>query len=111
MKYNVVFETRSRNAIGYFYPFHLQVEANNQEEAYRLAMEQCHARNLETRFPIRCEEYVETTTLLDLCPEYNSDTFQWDVRETDENDNTLEVYSFITEVEAENFIDNWIKKH
>jgi len=49
--------------------------------------------------------------LLDLCPEYNNDTFQWDVRETDENDNTLEVYSFITEVEAENFIDNWIKKH
>lgn len=50
-------------------------------------------------------------TLLDLCPEYNEHTFQWDVRETDEKDNTLEVYSFITEAEAENFIDNWIKKH
>lgn len=66
MKYNVVFETRSRNAIGYFYPFPVQVEANNQEEAYRLAMEQCHARNLETRFPIRCEECVETPKPSDL---------------------------------------------
>ena len=109
MKYNVVFETRSRNAIGYFYPFSVEVEANNQEEAYRLAMEKCHALNLETRFPIRCKECIETT-LLDLCPEYNDYTFQWDVRETDEKDNTLEVYSFITEAEAENFIDNWIKK-
>jgi hypothetical protein len=43
-------------------------------------------------------------TLLELCPKYNDNTFQWDVRETDEKDNTLEVYSFITEAEAENFI-------
>jgi hypothetical protein len=33
----------------------------------------------------------------------------WDVRETDEKDNTLEVYSFITEAQAVKFIDNWIE--
>jgi hypothetical protein len=58
MKYNVGFETRSRNAIGNFYPFSVEVEANNEEEAYRLAMEKCHAQNLETRFPIWCKECV-----------------------------------------------------
>lgn len=46
--------------------------------------------------------------LLDLLPEFNSDTLQWEVRETDERDNTLEVYAFSTEEEAENFIDQWI---
>ena len=46
--------------------------------------------------------------LLDLIPEFNSDTLQWEVRETDERDNTLEVYAFSTEEEAENFIDQWI---
>lgn len=59
MKYNVTFETRTHNAIGYFYPFSVEVEANNEEEAYHLAMEKCHARNLETRFPIRCKEYID----------------------------------------------------
>jgi hypothetical protein len=48
-------------------------------------------------------------TLLELCPELNHRTMMWDVRETDENDNTLEVYSFITEAQAEKFIDNWIE--
>jgi hypothetical protein len=48
-------------------------------------------------------------TLLEMSPTFNDYTFQWDVRETDEKDNTLEVYSFITEAEAENFIDNWVK--
>ena len=46
--------------------------------------------------------------LLDLLPEFNSDTLKWEVRETDERDNTLEVYAFSTEEEAENFIDHWI---
>ena len=46
--------------------------------------------------------------LLDICPEFNSDTLQWEVRETDERDNTLEVYAFSTEEEAEKFIDGWI---
>ena len=44
-----------------------------------------------------------------MFPEFNDHTSQWDVRETDEKDNTLEVYSFNTEAEAENFIDNWVK--
>lgn len=46
--------------------------------------------------------------LLDLIPEFNSDTLQWELRETDESDNTLEVYAFSTEEEAEKFIDGWI---
>ena len=49
--------------------------------------------------------------LLDLCPEFNDETLKWDVRETDEEDNTLEVYSFDTEEEAENFVDKWIERH
>jgi len=49
--------------------------------------------------------------LLDLCPEFNDETLKWDVRETDENDNALEVYSFDTEEEAENFVDKWIERH
>jgi hypothetical protein len=49
--------------------------------------------------------------LLDLLPEFNSDTLQWEVRETDERDNTLEVYAFSTEEEAEKFVDQWIAQH
>ena len=48
--------------------------------------------------------------LLDLLPEFNSDTLKWEVRETDESDNTLEVYAFDTEEEAEKFVDDWIEK-
>lgn len=59
MKYNVVFETRSRNAIGNFYPSIVEVKANDKEEALYLAMEECHAKNLETRFPIHCEGIVD----------------------------------------------------
>jgi hypothetical protein len=35
------------------------VKANDKEEALYLAMEECHAKNLETRFPIHCEEVVD----------------------------------------------------
>lgn len=48
--------------------------------------------------------------LLDLLPEFNSDTLKWEVRETDERDNTLEVYAFDTEEEAEKFVDDWIEQ-
>jgi len=48
--------------------------------------------------------------LFDLCPEFNEQTLKWEVRETDEKDNTLEVYSFDTEEQAEKFIDEWIEK-
>ena len=59
MKYIVTFETRSRNAIGGFGLHTVEVEAPNKEEACRLAMEACHARNLETRFPISCKEVID----------------------------------------------------
>lgn len=49
------------------------------------------------------------TTFLDLVPELNPQTLQWEVRETDEKDNTLEVYSFDSEENAEAFIDGWIE--
>lgn len=48
--------------------------------------------------------------LLDLLPEFNSDTLKWEVRETDDRDNTLEVYAFDTEEEAEKFVDDWIEQ-
>lgn len=48
--------------------------------------------------------------LLDLLPEFNSDTLKWEVRETDERDNTLEAYAFDTEEEAEKFVDDWIEQ-
>jgi hypothetical protein len=44
-----------------------------------------------------------------MFPEFNNHTLTWDVRETDWKDNTLEVYSFITEAQAVKFIDNWIE--
>ena len=50
-------------------------------------------------------------TLIDLCPEYNEDSQEWEVQETDERGNAIEVHGFATEEEAEKFIDNWIKKH
>jgi hypothetical protein len=49
------------------------------------------------------------TTFLDLIPELNPQTLQWEVRETDENDNTLEVYSFDSEEKADSFVDGWIE--
>jgi hypothetical protein len=48
-------------------------------------------------------------TLLDLIPELNATTLKWELRETDERDNTLEVYSFDTEEAADKFIDDWIE--
>ena len=48
-------------------------------------------------------------TLLDLIPELNTATLKWELRETDERDNTLEVYSFDTEEAADKFIDDWIE--
>lgn len=48
-------------------------------------------------------------TLLDLIPELNATTLKWELRETDERDNTLEVYAFDTEQEADKFIDDWIE--
>ena len=59
MKYNVVFETRSRNSIGAFYPHSVEVEAKSSGDAGWRAMEACHAKNLETRFPISCKEIVD----------------------------------------------------
>jgi hypothetical protein len=51
------------------------------------------------------------TTFLDLIPELNPQTLQWEVRETDEKDNTLEVYSFDSEEKADSFVDGWIEYH
>lgn len=48
-------------------------------------------------------------TLLDLCPEYNHKTLKWEVRETDENDNTIEVYDFDSEDVADAFVEFWIE--
>jgi hypothetical protein len=39
---------------------------------------------------------------------FNSYSQEWEIRECDENDNTLEVYGFATEEEAEKFVDQWI---
>lgn len=49
-------------------------------------------------------------TLLELIPLFNEYSHEWEVRETDENDNTLEVYGFATEEEAEKFVDAWIRR-
>ncbi len=59
MKYTVVFETRPRNSIGNFYPHAVEVEAKSRGEAGWLAMDACHAKNLETRFPISYKEIVD----------------------------------------------------
>lgn len=48
--------------------------------------------------------------LLDIIPFFNEYSQEWEVRETDENDRTLEVYGFATEAEAEKFVDAWIRR-
>lgn len=50
-------------------------------------------------------------TLIDLCPEWNEHSQRWEVQETDERGNALEVYDFSTEEEAEKFIGSWVKNH
>lgn len=47
-------------------------------------------------------------TLLDLCPEFNNESQKWDIQATDERGNTLEVYSFDTEKQADDFVDEWV---
>lgn len=47
-------------------------------------------------------------TLLDLIPLFNEYSHEWELRESDKNDNTLEVYGFATEKEAEKFVDQWL---
>lgn len=46
-------------------------------------------------------------TLIDLVPEYNPTSLKWEIRETDERDNTLEVHSFDSSEAAEAFADEW----
>jgi len=53
---------------------------------------------------------IAMNMLLDLIPFFNEYSQEWEVRETDENDNTLEVYGFSTEEEAEKFVDAWIRR-
>jgi hypothetical protein len=45
---------------------------------------------------------------IEIIPLLNSYSQEWEIRETDENDNTLEVYGFATEEEAEKFVDEWL---
>jgi hypothetical protein len=45
---------------------------------------------------------------IEIIPLFNSCSQEWEIRECDENDNTLEVYGFATEEEAEKFVDQWI---
>ncbi len=59
----------------------------------------------QDRTGFRCQTIRQYLDAIDAVAALN----RKDVRETDEKDNTLEVYSFITEAEAENFIDNWVK--
>lgn len=48
-------------------------------------------------------------TLIDLVPEYNPTSLKWEIRETDEQDNTLEVHSFDSSIEGDAFVDEWIE--
>lgn len=50
------------------------------------------------------------TTLIDLSPYWNEYSNEWEVSETDERGNTLEVYNFDTEDDALTFINEWIEK-
>ncbi len=49
--------------------------------------------------------------LLDLTPELNEQTGKWEVSETDERGNAIEVYEFPTESAATKFIDAWLTTH
>jgi hypothetical protein len=47
---------------------------------------------------------------IEIIPLFNSYSQEWEIRECDENDNTLEVYGFATEEAAEKFVDAWIRR-
>jgi hypothetical protein len=49
-------------------------------------------------------------TLLDLYPEFNKTSQKWEIRETDERGNALEVYTFDTEKEADDFVIDWVEE-
>jgi hypothetical protein len=49
-------------------------------------------------------------TLIDLEPNWNEYSNEWEVCESDERGNALEVYNFNTEDEATAFINDWISK-
>lgn len=53
---------------------------------------------------------IAMTTLIDLSPYWNEYSNEWEVSESDERGNTLEVYGFNTEDDALNFINEWIEK-
>ena len=49
-------------------------------------------------------------TLIDLEPNWNEYSNEWEVFESDERGNALEVYNFNTEDEATAFINDWLSK-
>lgn len=48
-------------------------------------------------------------TLIDLVPEYNAFSQQWEVRETDYRDNEIAVHCFDSSEEADAWVDEWVK--
>lgn len=50
------------------------------------------------------------TTLIDLSPYWNEYSNEWEVCESDERGNTLEIYNFSTYDHALSFINEWIDK-
>lgn len=50
------------------------------------------------------------TTLIDLSPYWNEYSNEWEVCESDERGNTLEIYNFSTYDHALSFINEWIEK-
>lgn len=53
---------------------------------------------------------TKAVTLIDLEPNWNSHSNEWEVCESDERGNALEVYNFNTEDEGISFINDWIEK-
>ncbi len=60
---------------------------------------------------IKTPYIIAMTTQIDLSPYWNEYSNEWEVSETDERGNTLEVYGFSTEDAALNFINEWIEKN
>lgn len=80
---------------------------SEQREIIRALKKECEIIWREFLLPY----IIAMTTLIDLSPYWNEYSNEWEVSESDERGNTLEVYGFNTEDDALNFINEWIEKN
>lgn len=83
--------------------------AHSPSKEFRIVrVETIEERFEETVWQGLKNQYIIAMNNIEIIPLFNSNSQEWEIRECDENDNTLEVYGFATEEEAEKFVDEWL---